>query len=397
MKKIKCDYLVIGAGIIGLTLVYNLKKKKSHIKVIIIDKEQDIGKHASGRNSGVLHAGFYYLPDSLKAKFTKEGNKILSKYCEEKGISIKKCGKVVVTKSEKELETLFELKRRGEINGVELYIVDNKELLEIEPNAKTVNYALWSPNTSVVNPLEVLNNLKEDLKSEGVHFLFNTPYKERLDQNAILAGENVIEYNSLINCAGLYADKIAKDFGYGYQYTILPFKGLYLKYVGPPFIKTNIYPVPNLRNPFLGVHFTIDPFDRIKIGPTAIPCFWREQYQFFSNFNLLEFLEISFNNLKLFLKNNGIRDLAKEEFKKYLKRYMIYEGSKLVKYMDFRNFKEFSTSGIRAQLLNLKTLELVYDFVIEGNSTSLHILNAVSPAFTASFPFTSYVIENYLS
>lgn len=397
MQHIKADFLIIGAGIIGLTLAWNLRKVYPYKKIIVIEKEKDIGAHGSGRNSGVLHAGFYYTPDSLKAKFTKQGNFELTKYCEEKGLKINKCGKVVVAESEEDFENLFELKRRGDKNGVELQLIDEKELKEIEPNAKTYQYALWSPTTSTVDPSEILTSLKKDLELSGVDFYFNTPYQSNLDSNSIIAGDKIFTAEKIINAAGLYADKIAKDFGFSKDYVIIPFKGIYLEHTGDKkFISCNIYPVPNIKNPFLGVHFTIKVDGTIKIGPTAIPCFWRENYSGFERFNLKEFVEIFKWESLLFLKNSGFRRLAFEEVKKYIKSYLLKEASRLVKQFPAKEFNKWGTPGIRAQLLNVKTLKLEHDFIIEGDKNSVHILNAVSPAFTASLPFTRYVIEKYI-
>jgi len=397
MLKIDTDFLIIGAGIVGLTFALNLKKAYPNKKICLIDKEPDVGFHASGRNSGVLHAGFYYHPDSLKAKFTRLGNQELTEYCEKKGLRINKCGKVVVAKSEEELETLFELKRRGDANGVELYIVDEKELAEIEPNAKTCQYALWSPRTSVVDPIEVLKSLKRDLEDLGVEFYFSTPYKKRLGKNSIKAGNFIFEYGKLINCAGLYADKIAKDFGLSENYVLVPFKGLYLEYTGKEkFISRNIYPVPNIKNPFLGVHFTIKVDGSIKIGPTATPCFWRENYNGLRNLKASELLEILKWNLLLFIKNPLFRRTGFQEIRKYIKRNLIEDASKLVKSFDKSKFNRWGKPGIRAQLVDVNSLQLVQDFVVESDEESIHILNAVSPAFTASFPFTRYIIESYM-
>lgn len=395
-KTLKTDFLIIGAGIIGLTLAYNLKRLFPNKSVIVIDKEKSIGNHASGRNSGVLHAGFYYTSDSLKARFTREGNLTLTEYCEKKGLKINKCGKVVVVTSEEDIEVLYELKRRGEKNGVELYIIDEKELQDLEPNAKTYQLALWSPRTSTVEPLEVLKAIKEDLESLDVKIFFETPYIKKLNSNTILSREFVIEAGKIINAAGLYADKIAKDFGFGEDYVLIPFKGLYLEYLGEEkFLSKNVYPVPNIRNPFLGVHFTIKADGKIKIGPTATPCFWRENYDYLANFRFSEFTEILIWDLLLFLKNNSFRRLAFQEISKYLKANMIKNASKLVKNLPKGRYK-WGKPGIRAQLVNRKTLELVQDFVVEGDTNSIHILNSVSPAFTASFPFTKYVIEKYI-
>jgi len=399
MNKVCSDFLIIGSGIIGMTLAFNLRKKFPHKKIIIIEKEKEMGAHSSGRNSGVLHAGFYYTPDSLKARFTKEGNYEMQKFCENNNLKINKCGKVVVAKNEQELEILFELKKRGDKNGVKLYIINQKELKEIEPNAKTYEYALWSPDTSTIDPLEILKKLDEKLKENNIEIFYNTKYLSAIKEtNTILTNHYIFSANKIINAAGLYADKIAKDFGFSSLYTILPFKGLYLEYTGNDmFIKRNIYPVPNIQNPFLGVHFTVKVDNKIKIGPTAIPCLWRENYNFISRFNLNEFIEISKWNITLFLKSKNFRKLAYQEIKKYIKPIIIKESEKLVNYLEKQKINKWSKPGIRAQLLNLKTLELVNDFVVEYDNNSLHILNAVSPAFTASFPFTRFIVEKYLS
>ncbi len=382
------EYLIIGAGVIGLSIARELKKQKPNSKILIIEKEKDVGYHSSGRNSGVLHAGFYYTSSSLKAKFTKEGNEALTKYCEENGLKINKAQKIVVAKDESELETLKELYQRGIKNKVEVELIDEEELKKRFKNIKTYKLALYSPTTSTVDPKEILLHLKEELLRDGIEIRFNTPYSFELKNQAKM----------VINCAGLYADKIAKSFGFSKDYKILPFKGIYLKYTKPDhFINTNIYPVPNLKNPFLGVHYTITVDHEIKIGPTAIPAFWRENYQGFDNFKLNEFLDIIVSEAKLFLKNSfGFRDLAYEEIKKYNKDYFISLAESMVESLDRSGFKEWSKPGIRAQLLNTKTDELLQDFVVEGDEKSVHVLNAVSPAFTSSFPFAKWVVENYI-
>ena len=397
MKEIKTDFLIIGAGIIGLCLAKNLTEIYSDKKICIIEKEKTVGCHASGRNSGVLHAGFYYYPNSLKAKFTKQGNEELTNYCLIRGLKINKCGKVVVAKSEEELESLFELKKRGERNKVEIYLITEKELKEIEPNAKTYKYALWSPNTSTVNPSEILLSLLKELKEKEVKVFFNTPYKRKIEENVVEAGDYIFQGEKIINAAGLYADKIAKDFGFSKNYVLIPFKGIYLEYAGSKLnIKRNIYPVPNLKNPFLGVHFTIKVDGTIKIGPTATPCFWRENYKGLSGFNISELLEILKFDMKLFIRNENFRKIVFDEVKKYLKSYMLKEASKLVKDFDLDGFIHWGTPGIRAQLIDIRNLQLVHDFVVEGDEKSIHILNAISPAFTASLPFTRFVVQEYI-
>jgi len=159
-------------------------------------------------------------------------------------------------------------------------------------------------------------------------------------------------------------------------------------------VSTNIYPVPNLANPFLGVHFTKTVDDSIKIGPTATPAFWRENYAGLKNFKVKELFNILFYEGKLFLHNSfNFRSLALEEMKKYMKSYFIHLSLKMVKQVDKKGFGSFMRPGIRAQLLNKETLELVQDFVVEGDENSFHILNAVSPGFTCAFPFSRYIVD----
>ena len=376
------DYLVVGSGIIGMTISYELKKREPSSTIVIIDKEEDVAKHASGRNSGVLHAGFYYSADSLKAKLTVNGNELMKNFCKENNIFVKDTKKVVVAKDEIELKGIYELQQRAERNGVDTKIINEEELIKIDPNIKTYKKALYSPTTASVNPQEVCFKLRDVLKNMGVEFCFNTEFEN-----------NPFEYNYLINCAGSYADKIAKSFGLAKNYTMIPFKGIYLKYEeNKTDIKVNIYPVPNLNNPFLGVHYTITADGSIKIGPTAIPAFWRENYIGFKNFNLFEMIEILYNEGKLFLLNSfNFRNLAIEEMKNYNKPRFIKKAKDMV-YNIGENFKPMP-AGIRAQLLDTKTNELVQDFVVEHARSSTHILNAVSPAFTCSFAFAEHVVN----
>jgi len=375
--------LIVGAGIIGMSLAYELRKKYPDFEITIIDKESHEAFHSSGKNSGILHAGFYYTADSLKAKLTARGNKLMKEFCHKHNIKVNETGKLVVAKNEEEIEILFELEKRSKVNSAGAYIITEEEANKIDANAKTLKYALYSPNTASVNPREVCRVLRKELEKKEVKFIFNMPFEKYN-----------LSYDFLINAAGLYADKIAHIFNVGLDYTMLPFKGLYKKYIGPDKIKTQIYPVPNIKNPFLGVHFTLMADNTIKIGPTAIPAFWRENYVGFDRFKLDEFIEILALEAKLFITNAfGFRDLALWEMRYYYPKNLINEAKKLVKNLR-GNFKSYPP-GIRAQLLNKKTNELIMDFLVEKNDNQIHILNAVSPAFTASFAFSEYVIKEY--
>jgi len=397
MEPAKYDFIIIGSGIIGLSIALNLRKQRPMARILLLDKEEDIASHSSGRNSGVLHAGFYYTADSFKAKFTVLGNKTMKQYCREKGIPVNECGKLVVAQNAAELEKLYELEARGKKNGSNVWLVDAAQAKEYEPNVRTYRQALYSPDTASIDPKQVCQTLKADLVDLGVDLKLQTKYLSRQGQ-VIKTTQGDFESPKLINCAGLYADHIARDFGYGLNYTMIPFKGLYLKYTkNKTDVRINIYPVPNLRNPFLGVHFTKTVHDEIKIGPTAIPAFWRENYTSFAKFSLAELAEIAFYETKLFTLNSfGFRDLAFEEILKYNRKYFIGLAQKMVDNIDPAGFTEFTAPGMRAQLLDKRRLELVQDFVIEGDRHSTHVLNAVSPAFTCAFPFADFVIQNYV-
>jgi L-2-hydroxyglutarate oxidase len=394
-----CDFLIVGAGIIGLSMAHNLRKRYPEASIVVIDKEEEVGMHASGRNSGVLHAGFYYTADSLKARFTREGNAAMRSFCHEHGLAINECGKLVVARNESERQTLHELLRRGEANGVEVRIVSEEEAREIEPNCHTYREALHSPATATVDPKAVLRKLREIVSAEGTRLMPGNPWMGNLGNKHVLTRTHTITAGRIINCAGLYADRIAQAYGFAERYTILPFKGIYLKYSGSPApVHTNIYPVPKLENPFLGVHYTVTVDGAAKIGPTAIPAFWRENYRGLSRFRPDELTEILRYDAKLFATDSfGFRRLALEEFRKYSKKRLAALASEMVRQIESERFDSWSIPGIRAQLLDKKSLELVQDFIVEGDEKSLHILNAVSPAFTCALPFTEWVIEEYLS
>jgi L-2-hydroxyglutarate oxidase len=393
----KYDFLIIGSGIIGLTIAHTIKHRKPQASILILDKEPGEAYHASGRNSGVLHAGFYYTADSLKAKFTVEGNRAMKEFCRRKGLLLNGCGKLVVAQNQDELEKLYELERRGRRNGSNIELIEESRAREIEPNVRTFKKALYSPDTASVDPKQVCAAIREDLQKEGVEFFFSTKYEGHSGQ-VVRTNQGEFEGGIIINCAGLYADKVAQDFGFGQKYTMIPFKGLYLKYTkNTTDVKTNIYPVPNLKNPFLGVHFTKTVHGDIKIGPTAIPAFWRENYHLNTRFNLQEMSEVLFFESKLFMTNAfGFRGLAFEEMQKYIKSHFIALAQNMVQSIDPKGFTEFTKPGIRAQLLDKKTLNLVQDFVVEGDAQRVHVLNAVSPAFTCAFPFSNYIVNQYI-
>ena len=210
------DIVIVGSGIIGLTIARELNNRFSDLKITLLEKENNLAEHASGRNSGVIHAGFYYTPDSLKARLSVEGNKLMTEYCLGRNIKINRCGKVIVAKDEQELGALYELKERGDSNGVILNVIDEHELEAIEPNAKTFNKALYSPTTSTVNPVEVVEQLGNELKTrKNVKLLFGEEFIRKGTASIIETKNQKIGFKYFVNTAGLYADKIAHQFNIG--------------------------------------------------------------------------------------------------------------------------------------------------------------------------------------
>ena len=393
-RVITADFLIVGGGIVGICVAREVKRRHPDARVVLLEKEAGCGQHASGRNSGVIHAGFYYTADSLKAKFTRDGNRLLHAYCDSKKIPVNRCGKLVVARDKSELPQLGELLRRGKLNGVELQSLTADEARIIEPRVKSFQCAIFSPTTSTADPLQVLRAMERDAVAEGIVIQHGVAYLGKTgDTIKTSAGDCQAGY--VINAAGLYADRVARDFGFSEEYRILPFKGLYLYSKEPAgSLRTNVYPVPDRRNPFLGVHFTVLVDGRAKIGPTAIPAFWREQYKGFDNFKLDEFAEIIFRDLGLLVfAGFDFKRIAAEETIKYFRARLVSLAKSLLDDVKLSDYRHWGKPGIRAQLLHLKTRKLEMDFVIQGDRKSLHVLNAVSPAWTCSLPFAKYVCD----
>jgi L-2-hydroxyglutarate oxidase LhgO len=388
------DFLIIGGGIIGVSIARELRRTHPTSSITVLEKELELGRHASGRNSGVLHAGFYYTADSLKARFTREGNIALTSYCEERGLPLNRCGKLVVARSESDHSQMDELLRRGQANGVPLDSITESEAKRIEPRVKTCERAIFSPTTATADPLTVLQAMREDAIAEGIRF--STGSRVDTFRDGLLRTSEV-DWSAgyVVNAAGLHADQIAQKFGFAEHYRIVPFKGLYL-YSDEPSgaFRTNIYPVPDLRNPFLGVHFTVTVDGRAKIGPTAIPAFWREQYEGLSNFDAADCVTTLWRELGLILfAGFDFKRLAVEELAKYNRHHLVTLAGELASGVHPRDYRRWGRAGIRAQLLDTRTRKLEMDFVLQGDGKSMHVLNAVSPGWTCSIPFAKHIVS----
>ena len=387
------DVAVVGGGIVGLALADAWLARHPDSSVVVFDKEDSLAAHASGRNSGVLHAGFYYAPDSLKAQLTRRGNQMLRAFCEERGVRIRETGKVVVTTSSEQLPQLDDLYARGQANGVPLEMVDEAGLRALEPLARTCERALWSPSTAVADPRAVVEALAARVRERGGDIRLGTP--------VIGAGPGWlrtpyqrIDVGHLINASGLYADRVAQWFGVGEDYRMLPFKGLYWYSSWPVGrLQRHVYPVPDPRNPFLGVHLTVTVDGRAKVGPTAIPSLWREDYGGVRGFDAREAWDVA-RTYPRFVRSphHDVPGLVRTEMPKYSRRYLVSQASALVPSVRPDDFREKGRVGVRAQLLHVPTGKLEMDFVVRPGDRSTHVLNAVSPAWTSSLAMAEWIV-----
>tara|TARA_A100001035_G_scaffold277450_1_gene274269 strand:- start:854 stop:2071 length:1218 start_codon:yes stop_codon:yes gene_type:complete len=395
------EIIIIGGGMVGLSIAYQLIERGISKDIIIIDKENNLGCHTSGRNSGVLHAGIYYKPGSLKAKVCINGSRRLQNWIKDRKLTINPCGKIIIPTRSDQDDQLDLLLERGKKNGANVELIKQKKLQEIEPYTESPSgRAIWSPNTVVVKPLEIISNLEKELKEKGVTFLKGINIKKisKIEQKIYSSENSIFNYKYLFNCAGLQSDRIAHLCGIGLKYTILPFKGLYWQVKNSDKFKigTNIYPVPDLSVPFLGVHFTPSGDKKnIYIGPTATFAFGRENYSPFKGLEPLMSISNLITLSKQYLKNkNNFRNYVHEQSLQSFEPFLIKAAQELVPSITSRDIKLSEKLGIRAQLFDKEKMLLVDDFISLNDDNATHVLNAVSPAFTSSFSLADLIINN---
>ena len=392
----KYDFAIIGSGIIGLTLAFKLKQKFNNSKIAIFEKEPNSISHGSGRNSGVLHSGIYYEPGSLRANLCVTGVKELKEYIKSENLWINECGKLLLPTSEYSYSNLENLFNRAKKNGVEINKIKNEEIKRIEPNTNCqFEYGLHVPFTSVADPKEVSKSLIENLKKMNVEINYNSKIL-KISEQKLFTQNNTIEAGHIFNCAGLFADEIAKNSNLEFRYSFLPFKGKYWKITNKSF-KLNhlVYPIPDLRYPFLGLHSSHNRHGDFYIGPSSTPVFGREQYNGILGDNLKESISLIFNfSKKIIFNENKLRTLALQELSLLTKRGFFNQIKKM---FDNINPDDLELSdqkvGIRSQIFDPQSKNLVNDFVVINQKNTTHVLNAISPAWSASFAFADHLIN----
>jgi L-2-hydroxyglutarate oxidase LhgO len=386
------DYIIIGAGIIGLSIAKELTESHPKAKILILEKEPRFGMHASGRNSGVLHSGVYYQKDSLKAKVCAAGAKQMQEFCKLHKLPLQHLGKVILPADVEGNATLDVLHERALTNGVDVSILNETELNEIEPDVKSCcGRALYVPETAVVNPRLILNRISEELKKKGTKIVTNTAViSVDRTRSMVRTKQEVYQFDHLYNAAGLYADKIAHECGEGYQYTMLPVKGSYKLVKQNAGIRCNglIYPVPDLNMPFLGVHFTKTIEGDVYIGPTAGLSLGRENYMVGDGIKINEAVTTLNHWGQLYWANhNNFRNYVNTSLMRWFSHETVKEATAMMPKLKPEHLVQSNKVGIRAQLMDKINKELVMDFLVLHKENTTHVLNAVSPAFTSAFSF----------
>lgn len=388
---------IIGGGILGLSIAYKLQFLKPKSKLFLFEKESEVGAHQSGRNSGVLHCGLPYKPNSLKAKLAVSGIRQMTDFCIKNSINHEICGKVVVATNHNEVKYLENLAQIGAKNKLKgLKFLSNKELSKIEPNV-SAKKSLLVPEEGIVDYKHVMDVLLKKIIEKNAKIFLSTEILKIDKNNKILCKNYEGSFDLVINCSGLFSDKnYTRYTGNKSPLKIVPFRGEYymLKDQYKDIINNLVYPVPDPQFPFLGVHFTRMINNDREVGPNAVLAFKREGYSN-KDFSFSDTLEnLTYPGLLKFIKSNFgfCLDQLKTSF---FSSHFIKKAKKLVPDIDSNMFKK-GNSGVRAQAMN-NSGNLIMDFKIVRINNQIHVLNAPSPGATASLSIADYILKNYIN
>lgn len=388
------DFLIIGGGIVGLSVGLALLERYPGSNLAILEKELDVAQHQTGHNSGVIHSGIYYKPGSYKARFAKAGNASIRKFCEEHDIPHDICGKIIVAKNEEEMPELGRLFERAKHNGLEVTWLTKDELLEKEPYVAGVG-GIFIPSTGIVDYAMISQVMARQIRSLGGEIITKAEVvfvDEREDEVIVETRNNTYSTRFLVNCAGLHSDRIARMAGYHVDVKIFPFRGEYfeLKEEKRHVVRNLIYPVPNPNFPFLGVHATRMIDGTVEVGPNAVPGFKREAY-FKASFDWKDFGEIisypGFWKLGLTYLKEGLEEMSRSVSKKRF----VDNLNHLLPSIEEEDLVP-APAGVRAQALGSDG-KLFDDFFIIGGKNSVHVCNAPSPAATASLEIGKEIVS----
>tara|TARA_B110000495_G_scaffold49961_1_gene41807 strand:- start:300 stop:1487 length:1188 start_codon:yes stop_codon:yes gene_type:complete len=389
----KFDYIIIGGGLVGLSTA--LKLQEADRKVLILEKEKTVGLHQSGRNSGVLHSGIYYKPDSFKSNLCIRGRELMLEFLNTNKIPYRLEGKIVVDQNMDKIESLFERSKSLEMKGIK--ILDKKELIEKEPNSKILN-GLFVPQAGVVDykiVAQAMSQIFENNGGEIEYFQKIVDISEYQDSKIVSSKKDIFTGDFIINCAGLFSDKIAKLDGLIPKVKIIPFRGEYYEIVTQKsdLLNNMIYPIADPDLPFLGIHLTKNVNGRIEAGPNAVLAFAREGYTW-SKINLSQTLETITYKGMVKLGKKYIKTGLHEMYRSLNKSAFVKEINRLIPDITSEDLIK-KQAGVRAQAVS-ENGELLDDFLFDEGNRSLHVLNAPSPAATASLAIGEYISSKVL-
>ncbi|MGJ8679026.1 L-2-hydroxyglutarate oxidase [Paraglaciecola sp.] len=391
------DFIIVGAGIVGAATAYALAQKYPNKNILVVDKEKQCASHQTGRNSGVIHAGVYYAPGSLKAQYCKEGLKRTIKFCQHYNLPYDQCGKLLVATNAKELKRMQDLYLRCQQNDIESELLTQAQLLEREPNIDGLG-AIFVKDTGITNYTLITSKLLELFKELGGEVIFNCPIEEVQElQDGISLGNTSHTFNTsyLINCAGIYADELAQKLGLKFDFKLMPFRGEYFQLPAKynQIVNHLIYPIPDPDLPFLGVHLTKMIDGSVTVGPNAVLALGKQAYNK---------TDIHFSELWKTLTYTGFWPMAKTHLSSGLaeQRDSIFVKGYLKKVQKYcpqiqKNDLLSYPSGIRAQAVN-KDGSLMHDFSFIESPRSLHVGNAPSPAATSAMPIADAIVDKVI-
>ena len=390
----KIDISIVGGGIVGLATAMYAQEKYPDKKISVFEKEDILAKHQTGNNSGVIHAGIYYQPSSQKAKFCWPGSLLLREFCDRNEIKYEMCGKLIVATDESEIERLNNLYERGKQNGVTgLQLIDKEKINELEPYVNAIK-GLWSPNTGIIDYKDLTVAYSNVFENKGGIIYKNQEILSiNQNQNNLILQTNSQEYETkyLINCAGLFADRVAKMMKLDFDVRIVPFRGEYYTLTNESKNMVNglIYPVPDPELPFLGVHFTKRINGEVEAGPNAVMAYSREGYNKF-DINLKDMYEsFSYPGFWKMVKSNWKTGLS-EQYRSMNKLKFVDSLKKLIPTISSKDLNN-PGAGVRAQAID-KNGNLLQDFSIVKTSNSLHVLSAPSPGATSSLKIAEHLM-----
>ncbi|PAU72719.1 L-2-hydroxyglutarate oxidase [Vreelandella alkaliphila] len=388
------DYIIIGGGILGLSTAMQLIRAYPDKKMLLVEKEDGPARHQTGHNSGVIHAGVYYTPGSLKARFCLEGNLATKAFCDEHSIAYDECGKLLVATNELELQRMKALWERTEANGLERYWLTAEELQEREPNITGVG-GIFVPSSGIVNYAEVAAAMGREFEAAGGEIRYNTSVtglNERTNEVVVSTSQGDFSTRYMVSCSGLMADRVVRMLGIEPDFTICPFRGEYFRLPAQhnQIVNHLIYPIPDPSMPFLGVHLTRMIDGSVTVGPNAVLAWKREGYRK---------TDISFSDTLAMLRHRGIRQVLKDnlrpglsEFKNSLyKKGYLQQVRKYCPSLTLADLEPYP-AGVRAQAVS-NDGKLVDDFLFVNTPRTVNVCNAPSPAATSAIPIGAYIVE----